>query len=147
MFVRHFMVRSAAATSTIANTALLSEALARMVKHHLQQLIVIDAEGKYLGEMTTFTLARMLLPEGAQTRQEAEWETVGEVDDRIQPHLSRRVADFVDTEVPVMTPDTPLVEALKLLAGGRLRLPVVDRETGKLVGVISALTVLRRYQF
>jgi CBS domain-containing protein len=147
MFVRHFMVRSAAATSTIANTALLSEALARMVKHHLQQLIVIDADGKYLGEITTFTLAKLLLPEGTQTQQEAEWETVGEVDERIQPHLSRRVADFVDTDVPVTTPNTPLVEALTLLATGRLRLPVVDPDTGKLVGVISALTVLRRYQF
>jgi CBS domain-containing protein len=147
MFVRHFMVRSAAATSTIANTALLSEALARMIKHHLQQLIVIDADGKYLGEITTFTLAKMLMPQGTQTQQEAEWETVGEVDERIQPHLSRRVADFVDTDVPVMTPDTPLVDALKLLAGGRLRLPVVDQASGKLVGVISALTVLRRYQF
>lgn len=147
MLVRHFMVRSAAATSTILNTALLSEALARMVKHHLQQLIVIDGDGKYLGEITTFTLAKLLLPDGTQTKQEAEWETVGEVDERIQPHLGRRVADFLDTDLPVMTPDSPLGESLTLLAGGRLRLPVVDPATGKLVGVISALTVLRRYQF
>ncbi|MFO1128613.1 MAG: CBS domain-containing protein [Rhodospirillales bacterium] len=147
MLVRHFMVRSVAATSTVLDTAPLSAALARMIKHHLQQLIVIDANDKYVGEITSFTLAKLLLPEGDQSAQEAEWETVGDVDQRIQPQLGRRVADFVDTNCPVMRPDTPLGEALVLLAEGTLRMPVVDPATEKLCGVISALTILRRYQF
>ena len=46
-----------------------------------------------------------------------------------------------------MHPDTPLSEAVRLLPGGKLRLPVVDPQTNKFVGVISALTILRRYQF
>jgi CBS domain-containing protein len=46
-----------------------------------------------------------------------------------------------------MHPDTPLVTAIKLLAGGKLRLPVVDPKTNQFVGAISALSVLRRYQF
>ena len=100
MLVRHFMVRYAAATSTVLNTAPLSEALARMIKHHLQQLIVVDDEGNYVGEITSFTLAKLLLPNGSQSPQEAEWETVGDVDQRIQPHLGQRVADFVDTDSP-----------------------------------------------
>ncbi|MFO1155170.1 MAG: CBS domain-containing protein [Rhodospirillales bacterium] len=147
MLVRHFMVRSVAATSTVLNTAPLSAALAQMIKHHLQQLIVIDGEGRYVGEITSFTLAKLLIPNGAQSPQEAEWETVGDVDQRIQPHLGQRVADFVDTDCPVMKPDTPLGEALALLAEGTLRLPVVDPANNKLCGVISALTILRRYQF
>ena len=147
MLVRHFMVRSVAATSTVLNTAPLSTALSQMIKHHLQQLIVIDADGKYVGEITSFTLAKLLLPNGSQAPQEAEWETVGDVDQRIQPHLGQRVADFVDNDCPVMKPDTPLREALALLAEGILRMPVVDPATDKLCGVISALTILRRYQF
>jgi CBS domain-containing protein len=144
------MVRSAVAVSTVLDTASLGEALAKMIKNHMQQLLVINQKGEYLGELTTFTLAKLLLPADAsrpQTTQEAEDETAIDVDDRIAPYLGRRIGDFAEHDVPVMRPDTPLVEAIKHLAQGRLRLPVVDPESNKLVGVISSLTVLRRYQF
>jgi CBS domain-containing protein len=150
MFCQHYMVRYGAAQSTVLDTATLGEALARMIKHHMQQLLVVNAEGVFLGEVTTFTLAKLLLPQttGAeQSREEAQLETVGDVDDRITPHLGRRVADFVEHELPAVNPDTPLSTALRLLADGKLRLPVIDPATNKLVGVISPLTVLRRYQF
>lgn len=150
MLCRNFMVRSSGAQSTVLNTATLGEALAKMVKHHLQQLLVVNAEGEFLGEVTTFTLAKLLLPEtknGEQTQAEAEDETVGDVDDRITPHLGRKVADYVDQDLPIVTPNAPLSEALKHLASGRLRLPVIDPEAKTLVGVISPLTILRRYQF
>lgn len=143
------MVRSASAMSTILDTATLGEALSRMVKHRLQQLLVVNAEGDYLGEITTFTFAKMLLPKTAhaQTAEEAQLETIGDVDDRITPYLAQRVAQFVAHENPIVNPDTPLSRALELFASGKLRLPVVDATSNKLVGVISPLTVLRRYQF
>jgi CBS domain-containing protein len=142
------MVRSAAAKSTVLDTATLSESLAKMVKHHMQQLLVVNADDVYLGEITSFTLAKMLMPENtSQTKEEAQFETVGDVDDRIAPHLGRRVGDFVERGTPAVYPDTPLAEAVQLFASGKLRLPVLDPETKKLIGVISPLTVLRRYQF
>ncbi len=150
MLVRHYMVRSAVANSTVVDSATLAEALAKMVKHHMQQLLIINADGEFLGEISTFTLAKLLLPtnlDHPQTRQEAAEETAIDVDDRIGPSLGRKVRDFIEHDLPVMDPDTPLVEALNLLAAGKLRLPVVDPATKKLIGVISALTVLRRYQF
>jgi CBS domain-containing protein len=147
MFVRHYMVRSAA---TVLDTDTLGAALAIMVKHHRQQLLVVDAKGNYVGEVTTFLLAKMLLPKDADTPQsveDAEGETVIDIDDRITPHLGRKVSEFAVRETPVVYLDTPLVEAVKLLAGGRLRLPVVDHDNKKFLGAISSLTVLRRYQF
>ncbi|NBC31378.1 MAG: CBS domain-containing protein [Alphaproteobacteria bacterium] len=147
MQCRHYMVRS---VPTVADTATLAQALATMVKHHMQDLLVVNANGEFTGEISSFTLARLLLPteaEGEQTREEAQDETVQDVDNRIAPHLMRRVADFAERNVRVMHPDTPLAEALKLLASGALRLPVVDPTTNKLLGAISSLTVLRRYQF
>ena len=149
MFCRHYMVRSAA-RSTVIDTAALGEALAKMIKHHMQQLLVVNADGVYLGEITTFMLARLLLPDlqgRAQTEDEAQLETVADIDDRITPYLGRKVADMIVHECPVVHPDTPLSEAVATLASGKLRLPVVDPATNKLVGVISPLTVLRRYQF
>jgi CBS domain-containing protein len=150
MFCRHYMVRYAAAQSTVLDTATLGEALARMVKHHMQQLLVVNAEGVFLGEITTFMLAKLLVPDlqgRAQTQDEAQVETVADIDERIAPFLGRKVAEFVGHDNPVVHPDTPLSEAVKVLASGKLRLPVVDPATNQLVGVISPLTVLRRYQF
>ena len=150
MLVRHYMVRSAVAISTVVDTATLGEALAKMVKHHMQQLLIIKADGTFVGEVSTFTLAKLLLPknlERPQTAQEAEEESAIDVDDRITPYLGRKVGDFAEHDLPIMRPDSPLGEALQLLAAGKLRLPVIDPQTNKLIGVISALTVLRRYQF
>jgi CBS domain-containing protein len=150
MYCRHYMVRSAAATSTVEDKATLAEALAKMVKHHMQQLLVVNANGEFQGEITTFTLAKLLLPkegEAGASREHAEAETVSDVDERIGPYLGHRVAEFIEHDLPVITPETPLTEALKHLVSGRLRLPVVDPATNKLVGVVSALTILRRYQF
>ncbi len=121
-----------------------------MIKHHRQQLLVVNANNEYVGEITTFTLAKLLLADTgdrAPTHEEAEQETVVDVDDRIAPYLGRQVREFAEHDLPIMHPDTPLGTAIRLLAGGKLRLPVVDPETKKFVGAISALSVLRRYQF
>ena len=147
MLCRHYMVRS---VPTVADTATLGQALATMVKHHMQDLLVVNESDEFVGEISSFTLAKLLIPseaEGTQTREQAQDETVQDVDNRIAPHLMRRVADLAERNVNKMHPDTPLADALKLLASGALRLPVVDPETNKLLGAISSLTVLRRYQF
>ncbi len=147
MFCRHYMVRT---TPTVLDTATLAEAMAIMIKHHRQQLLVVNANNEYVGEITTFTLAKLLLADNGDrspTQEEAEQETVVDVDDRIAPYLGRQVRDFAADDLPIMHPDTPLGTAIRLLAGGKLRLPVVDPETNKFVGAISALSVLRRYQF
>lgn len=147
MQVKHYMVRSVA---TVRDRDTMGEALATMIKQRRQALLVVDQDDKYVGEITSFTLARLLLPpesDMAKVTEQPEFETLNDVDDRITPHLGRHVADFAEGDVPVMYPDTPLVEAIKLLAGGALRLPVVEPETKKLLGAISSLTVLRRYQF
>lgn len=147
MFCRHYMVR---ATPTVLDTATLAEAMAIMIKHHRQQLLVINASNEYVGEITTFTLAKLLLADTGDrppTTEEAELETVVDVDDRIAPYLGRQVREFAEHDLPIMHPDTPLGTAVRLLAGGKLRLPVVDPKTNQFVGAISALSVLRRYQF
>ncbi len=150
MLCRHYMVRSAVALTTVPDTVTLATALAKMTKHHTQQLLLIDEAGEFRGEISSFTLAKMLLPPESgtpQSREQAELETLGDVDERITPHLGRRVSEFAEHELPIVEPDTPLSDALRLMVPGRLRLPVVDPKTKQLVGVISPLTVLRRYQF
>jgi CBS domain-containing protein len=40
-------------------------------------------------------------------------------------------------DLPVLRPDTPVVESLLLLYRNRSALPVVDEATGRLAGVLS----------
>ena len=150
MLSRHFMVRSEATVATLHDTATLGEAIAQMCKQRRQQLLIVNDNEEYVGEITSFTLAKLLMPseeDGLQTREEAELETITDIDDRMRPHLGRRVSEVAEHENPIVHPDTPLSETLAHLVSGRLRVPVVDEKTNKLVGVISALTVLRHYQF
>ena len=148
MFCKHYMMGQ---PTTVLDQAPLSEALSIMVKKHMQDILVVNAAGQFVGEMKSFLFSRLLLPEDAEgrtiTEAEAEQESAEEVDNRLLPYLQRRVADFVNPDIPTVGPETPLGEALKLLASGALRLPVVEGEDRRLVGALSSLTVLRRFQF
>ena len=143
MKCKHYM---ATVPTTVLNTAPLSEAVATMVSKHMQDLIVVNDKGEFVGTITSFTLTKLLLPAQPQLPDDAERERAEDVDNRLIPHLHRRVDDFADCHHPVVDPEAPLSQALTLLAEGYLRLPVVDRNR-KLVGGLSSLTILRRFRF
>jgi CBS domain-containing protein len=133
------------APTYVLDTAPLSEALAIMVRKHMQDLMVVNDKGQFIGTITSFTFSKMLMPPEPQLPDDAEKETAADVDNRLIPHLHRKVGDFVGAH-PVVDPEAPLLDALKLLSEGYLRLPVVDADR-KLVGALSSLTILRRFRF
>ncbi|TVR65030.1 MAG: CBS domain-containing protein [Candidatus Competibacteraceae bacterium] len=143
MKCKHYMMPS---PTCVLDTAPLSEAVATMVRKHMQDLLVINKEGEYVGTITSFVLTKMLLPPPPQLPDDAERETAEDVDNRLIPHLHRRVDEFADCHHPVVDPEAPLSDALRLLAEGYLRLPVVGADR-KLVGALSSLTILRRFRF
>ena len=142
MKCKHYML---SAPTYVLDTAPLSEALAIMIRKHMQDLMVVNEQGQFLGTITSFVFSRMLLAPEPQLPDEAERESAEDVDNRLIPHLHRKVADFAGPH-PMVDPEAPLSEALKLLSEGYLRLPVVDRDR-KLVGALSSLTILRRFRF
>lgn len=143
MKCKHYMMSS---PTCVLDTAHLSEAVAIMVSKHMQDLLVINERGEYVGTITSFVLTKMLLPPAQQLPDEAEQETAEDVDNRLIPHLHRRVDEFADCHHPVVDPEAPLSDALRLLAEGYLRLPVVGADR-KLAGALSSLTILRRFRF
>ncbi len=50
----------------------------------------------------------------------------------------------VRQDIPVVHPDTPLMETVLLLLRSRIALPVVDKNTGRLVGMISSWGALEK---
>ncbi len=143
MKCKHYMMP---APTYVLETAPLSEAVAIMVRKHMQDLMVVCEEGRFVGTITSFGFSRLLMPEAEQTAEDVENETAEDVDNRLMQYLHRRVSEFVDHGHPCIDPEAPLTEALKLLSKGYIRLPVVDSER-KLVGALSSLTVLRRFRF
>lgn len=142
MKCKHYML---SAPTYVLDTAPLSEALAIMIRKHMQDLMVVNDRGEFIGTITSFTFSKMLLPPEPQLPDDAERESAEDVDNRLIPHLHRKVADFAAPH-PMVDPEAPLSEALKLLSEGYLRLPVVDQNR-KLVGALSSLTILRRFRF
>ena len=142
MKCKHYMLTS---PTFVYDTAPLSEALALMVSKHMQDLLVVNEKGEFVGTITSFTFSKMLMPPEPQLPDDAEKETAADVDNRLLPHLHRKVGDFANAH-PSVDPEAPLLDALKLLSEGYLRLPVVGPDR-KLVGALSSLTILRRFRF
>ena len=135
--------------TVIQRKARLGEAIDLMANRHMQALLVVDDDHRFIGEISALQLAKILLPANARAfvgdRPEASAdETVPDLIARLRPYLDRPVSDFVDHEVPTVHPRTPLTEALLLLRGGVLRMPVTEGPDDKLVGAGSVLTVLRK---
>ena len=143
MKCKHYML---SAPTYVLDTAPLSEAVSVMVRKHMQDLMVINDKGEFVGTVTSFMFSKMLLPPEPQTPEDTERETAEDVDNRLMPYLHRKVGDFIDRDHPSIGPEEPLAEALKLLAKGYLCLPVVGPDR-KLVGALSSLTILRRFRF
>lgn len=142
MKCKHYMV---SAPTYILDTALLSEAVSLMVRKHMQDLMVVNDQHEFIGTIKSFMFSKLLLPPDPQLPDDAESESAEDVDNRLIPHLHRKVGDFAGSH-PVVEPEAPLADALRLLAEGYIRLPVVDSDR-KLVGSLSSLTILRRFRF
>ena len=135
--------------TTVRKSDKLRAAVDLMTSNHLQTVMVVDDHHNYAGELNAFQLAKILLPHDARVfvgdhPAAHPGETVADLVERLTPYLDRPVADFMDQEVPTVHPKTPLIEALLLLRGGVLRMPVTEGPENKLVGALSVLTVMRR---
>jgi CBS domain-containing protein len=135
--------------TAVQRHAKLREVIDLMSARHVQAVLVVDEQQRFIGEVSALQLAKILLPPSARgfigdAESPNTDETVAGLVARLSPYLDRPVADFVDHEVPTVRPKTPLTEALLLLRGGALRIPVVDGADQTLVGAVSVLTVLRK---
>jgi CBS domain-containing protein len=133
------------APTYVLDTEPLSEAVSIMVRKHMQDLMVVNDQHEFIGTINSFMFSKMLLPSEPQLPDDAENESAEDVDNRLIPHLHRKVGDFAASH-PVVEPEAPLSDALRLLSEGYIRLPVVGPDR-KLVGSLSSLTILRRFRF
>ncbi|MEO8674505.1 MAG: CBS domain-containing protein [Casimicrobiaceae bacterium] len=136
---------------TLRDTDKVADATRRMLEHRVSDLPVIDAEGKFVGMFKLDRLLAGLLPAAALVGYGVPDLTFVSDDlDDLRENMraldTRPVRDFAVTPERVVHSDTAPLEMVLQLYRGANSLPVVERDSGRLVGVVSARDVLAALQ-
>ena len=127
-------------------------ALQAMVHHRLPALPVAEDDGHYVGMLPRSRLIALAMPrvlrlEDAQhplSRLQGGFiqDTLANLQERIDAVADDPVSRHIDPEVPVIGPDSTLMNAMLYLHRQRNILPVVEHR--QLIGIVSVWDVLAR---
>lgn len=130
-------------TDTVASAAQL------ILSHHLRHLPVVDEQGIYLGTFGIFSLLSLTLPKVATidaglNHMPFSAHRLPDLRDRLRQVAHEPVLNCLRQDVEIVHPDTPLMETVLLLLRNRVALPVLERETRRLVGIISSWEAVKK---
>lgn len=135
-------------TRSLSESQSIKSALQVLMEEHSSGLPVTDSTGKLLGFFSTYKLIALLLPR-AMTISPLGLRDLSFVADSLG-HIREKMSEIANDKVGAhmytpdyqVYPDTPITELMLLLHREENRLPVADRATGKLVGIVSATGLL-----
>ena len=133
----------------------LTECVRALLSNQVLAMPVVDENGKYLGQFRKNLLIASVLPQVAVHDPRFDriarmidggilTESMEDVRERFAAIADKPVSRYLDTDTPVLRPEQPLVTAMFYLFHGRNFLPVVEPDSGLLVGVISAWDILEK---
>jgi len=108
-----------------------------------RELPVVDDEGRFQGMLTVNCLLYLLLPKAATMNQGLDALpfvqcSLNDLRERLKKYWDEPVVLCLKKkDVTLVHPDTPMLETLLILYHARTNLPVVEKNTGKLIGTIS----------
>ncbi|MCP4407783.1 MAG: CBS domain-containing protein [Gammaproteobacteria bacterium] len=129
----------------LRSTDTIGVAVAKIMKEHLRSLPVVDENGHFLGVITVSCMLFLVLPKIA-TMQKEKYpldsmpyviSTMDDLRRRLKKAIDYPVTICLKEGVKVVHPDTPIVETLLTLYKTKANLPVVERDSGRLAGMIS----------
>lgn len=126
-------------------------ALQRMKKEEIEAAPVVDKDGKLVGLFSIQGLMKSLLPVSVAMADginlNISLQAAPGIAKRLKKTESMTVADVMEKKITSVQPETPTWEGVNILVQKGAPLMVVERETGRLSGVItfqSALDELER---
>ncbi len=129
---------------SISEDASLIDAGRLLRKHNIRALVVIDAEGKYRGLITTRMIAeRYISAMDTESESESRIDTLAVANDLINS-LTQVVSSLTETDVLVLSPDGLLKDAISDLMESELREAVVLDAEGYCIGIVTRSDVARR---
>lgn len=115
----------------------------KIMRRRYRSLPVVDDERRFLGVVNVNDMLRLLLPPHAtQLSMSDALERFSDISldnlrENLDQLLDNPIAPHIDKEVVTVAPDTSLIETLLTMYHHEQNLPVVDRTTGRLEGMIS----------
>lgn len=136
-----------AAPYTVRASDSVAAAAALLIGERQLSLPVVDAEGRYVGMFGMDDLLRVVVPRVALAGHLApNIRFVGDdprqLAERFDALKDHPVGEIADRAAPVLTPETPAIEAFRSFCASRKVLPVVDSGDGRLVGLVSYWDVM-----
>ncbi len=108
-----------------------------------RSLPVVDEKDRFVGMVTANCLLYLVLPKAATMEHGLDsmpyvQDTLDVLQERLKKYMDMPVTLCLKKKnVAVVHPDMPIVETLLTLYKAKTNLPVVDRDSGSLVGTIS----------
>jgi CBS domain-containing protein len=126
----------------------ISEAIEILLEHHMYNLPVVDSDEIFVGEFSARRIISLMLPasltmESGLRNVSFVRETREDLKSRLYSFHEHPVSRYMATDITVVYPDSPVIDALMLLYQKYMRIAVVDRTDGRLLGGISYMTLLR----
>ena len=126
-------------------------ALQRMLDDRVYDLPVVNAKGKLVGMFKLDRVYATLLPKAALIGYGMPdlaflSDTLGQLREKVREIEHHPVREYVVKPAHLAHPDTSPLEIVLLLHQGANNIPVVDREDGRLVGMVSARDLLTALQ-
>jgi CBS-domain-containing membrane protein len=115
----------------------------KIMRRRYRSLPVVDDERRFLGVVRVNDMLRLILPPQATTQNMSaavkryEALTIEDLRENLDNMLENPIAPHIVKEVVTVAPETSLIETLLTMHRLEQNLPVVDRETGRLEGMIS----------
>lgn len=121
----------------------IAEAVKFMVDKKTNSLIVVDGECKPIGVISSYTLAKAIVP--AYLSQDplfSQFGSEGTFDKYASQLKDKKISEIMNTNFHVLTEDDTMIEATSYsIADSRRTLPVVEKSSGKLIGAITRTCV------
>jgi len=133
---------------TIRDDASVADAAGALVAQRQMNLPVVDGDGRYAGMFGIGDLLSLLVPRVALAGDlMANLRFIGDDPEdlrrKFQEVKNLRVADVADRNAAALHPETSEIEAIRLICRNPSALPVVERESRKVVGMISCGDAIR----
>jgi CBS domain-containing protein len=133
---------------TLREQESVADAAAKLVSNHFTTLPVVDADGRYAGMLGLYDLLGLLVPRVAlagdlMVNLRFIPDDPEDLRRKYREVKNRTVAEVANRNAPKLDPDAPEVEAIRLFCRNHISLPVVDRKSGRVLGIVSCWDAMR----
>lgn len=133
---------------TIRESESVADAAAKLVSNHFTNLPVVDEQERYVGMFGLYDLLSLLVPRVAlagdfMSNLRFIADDPGDLRRRYGEIKNWRIAKVANRNAPTLDQDSPEVEAIRLFCRNHVSLPVVDRKSGRVLGIVSCWDSIR----